>query len=161
MGKPWYPLLVSFLAFADAFVLTLPTDGFLVAAVMANKKRWCTIALVVSLGSTLGAWLLALLFLWQRPWLEAHLPVLSSLGLDSTSFPRAYGDLALFFGAVGPIPMHPFVLLAALSGFSLARIAFWVFVGRLVKYLFLAWVARGLPGFFARILRPALIRFRG
>src|SRR4051812_40346336 len=59
--RSWYPALVAALAALDLFVLVIPTDGLLISAVLSPKRRakWVSAAIWVSLGSTVGAVLLA------------------------------------------------------------------------------------------------------
>lgn len=153
-GRWWYAPLVGALAGIDAFVVVIPTDGLLVSAVMLAPRRWIYTALVVTLGSTLGAVALAGL-------LEVHgLPLLLKIkpGLDQSSvwiwtdlMMDKYGGWALFAVALSPIMQHPAVALAALAGMSLWEIAAFVFVGRAIKYLVISWISTHAPGLLKKL----------
>lgn len=150
----WYAPVIGLLAALDSFIVVVPTDGLLVSASMLAPRRWFYTALVVTLGSTLGAWLLAAL-------LEIHgLPFLLQLspGLDQTSawiwsdqFIDRWGGWALFLVALSPLMQQPAVALAALAGMPLLEIFGLVFVGRVIKYLFLSWVATHAPGLLGKL----------
>lgn len=150
----WYTPAVSLLAALDAFVIVIPTDGLLVGASMAAPRRWVYAALLVTLGSTIGAVVLAAI-------LQIHgLPFLQYLspGVDQTEAWRwsvtlmaDWGGLALFLIALSPIMQQPAVALAALAGMPLLNIFALVFAGRLIKYAFLSWIATHAPGMLTKL----------
>jgi membrane protein YqaA with SNARE-associated domain len=150
----WYAPAIALLAAADAFVIVVPTDGLLVSASMLAPRRWVYHALIVTVGSALGAWALAAI-------LETHgLPFLLHLnpGLEET---RAWvwsdrimdnwGGYALFLISLSPIMQQPAVALAALAGMPLSKIFLLVFAGRVLKYGFLAWISTHAPGLLKRL----------
>jgi membrane protein YqaA with SNARE-associated domain len=53
-GEPWFPLLVGLLHAADTFILIVPNEFFLAAAVLGQPKRWQYCAYVQTLGCTFG-----------------------------------------------------------------------------------------------------------
>ncbi len=57
----WYAPIVGLLAALDSFVVIVPTDGLLVGASVLSPKLWVYNAILVTLGSTLGAVALAAL----------------------------------------------------------------------------------------------------
>jgi membrane protein YqaA with SNARE-associated domain len=150
----WYTPALALLAAADAFVIIIPTDGLLVGASMAKPKRWAYAAVVVTLGSTIGALVLAAV-------LQRHgLPVLQYLnpGIEQTEawawsvkMMADWGRWALFFVAVSPIMQQPAVALAALAGMPLLEVFYLVFSGRLLKYGFLSWLATHAPGMLSKL----------
>lgn len=150
----WYAPLIAFLACIDHFVIIIPTDGLLVSAVMLAPKRWIYTTIVITLGSSLGAWLLAAI-------LETHgLPFLLwiSPGLDQTSVWQwtntlmdQWGGWALFLVAISPLMQHPAVALAAMAYMPLKEIFLIVFAGRLLKYGFLAWLSSHAPQYLSKL----------
>jgi len=150
----WYTPALALLAAADAFVIIIPTDGLLVGASMAKPKRWVYAAVVVTLGSTIGALILAAI-------LQKHgLPFLQYLnpGIDQTEawawsvkMMADWGRWALFFVAISPFMQQPAVALAALAGMPLLEVFYLVFLGRLLKYGFLSWLATHAPAMLSKI----------
>ena len=59
-GHPYFALLVAVLNFADTFVLVMPNDVLLIAAVSARPRAWFGIALLVASFSIFGASLFAM-----------------------------------------------------------------------------------------------------
>lgn len=167
LGRPWYPALVAVLAGADLFLFAVPTDALLISAVAANQRRWWVTALLVAAGSTLGAMLFAYIFLTQQAWLEAQLPMLAAArgGLPGAfSWIQHYAEGTLVFGAVGPLPLHPFLLGAAVTGSSLVKLGLLVFCGRSAKYLAFAGItalAPPLRSYLATTLAIPRRRLRG
>lgn len=157
LGKPWYPLAVAGLAFLDVFLLAIPTDAFLVSAVAVNRKRWWLTALTIALGSAAGALLFTYLAFTQLPWLEQHFPAISAAKSQIPGVMllfKDYASLTVLFGAAGPLPMHPFILGAALYGMPVGEVAILVLAGRAGKYLIFAWCTAYAPaalGYFARL----------
>jgi membrane protein YqaA with SNARE-associated domain len=150
----WYAPVIGLLAALDSFIVVVPTDGLLVSASMLAPRRWFSTALILTFGSTLGAWALAAV-------LETHgLPFLLQLvpGVNET---RAWawtdhmidqwGGIGLFLVALSPIMQHPAVALAALADMPLTKIFLIVFAGRLLKYLFLSWVSSHTPALLGRL----------
>lgn len=150
----WYAPAIALLAAADAFIVIVPTDGLLVSACMLAPRRWIYTTLIVTLGSSLGAWALAAI-------LEVHgLPFLLYLqpGLDQTSgwiwsdqIMDRWGSVALFLVALSPFPQQPAVALSALAGMPLWPLFLLVFGGRVIKYGLLAWIATHTPGLLKRM----------
>jgi membrane protein YqaA with SNARE-associated domain len=150
----WYTPLVALLALADAFVVIIPTDGLLVSACMLNPKRWIYTVLLVTFGSTLGAWALAAI-------LEIHgLPFLLHIapGIEQTTawiwsvkMMNQWGSIALFLVALSPFAQHPAVALSALAGMPLWNIFLLIFAGRLIKYGLWGWISIHAPGLLGRV----------
>jgi len=150
----WYAPLISFLAFIDHFVVFIPTDGLLVSAVMLHPRRWIYTFLCLSVGSSLGALVLAALIEWHG------LPLLLQIspGLDQTgmwswteAFMNQHGIWALFLVAVSPVVQHPAIALAALAKVPLLNIFLVVLAGRLIKYAVISWVASHAPHLVRRL----------
>ena len=141
-----YPYLVAFVGFLDMFFLIVPNDLLLVAGVLAAPKRWYKSAFIVTIGSTLGAWALAFALLAGKS-VILKVPVLehSHWWLDARIYFQHYGAWALFLGAAVPIPVQPFIAAAIFSNFQAAQIAFFVCMGRLVKYFSLGLIASRFP----------------
>lgn len=150
----WYAPAIGLLAFADLFLIVIPTDGLLVSAVMLSPRRWIYAAVVVSIGSSLGAYALAyVIHLHGLPFL-LHL----SPGIDQSSawtwtsqLMSEWGTWGVFLIALSPLMQHPAIALAALAGMPESKIFAVVFAGRILKYLFLSWLATHAPGMLNRL----------
>jgi membrane protein YqaA with SNARE-associated domain len=150
----WYAPAIGLLAAADLFLVVVPTDGLLISAVMLAPRRWIYTAVVVTLGSALGCLLLAHL-------LQVHgMPLLLSIvpGIEQNSawtwtqdLMGRWGTWAVFLIALSPLMQHPAVALAALAGMTLSKLFLVVFAGRIVKYLFLAYMATHAPGVLGKL----------
>lgn len=150
----WYPPLIGALAFADLFLLVIPTDVLLVSAVMLAPRRWFFVGVTVAFGSALGCAALSLV-------LQKHgLPFLLHLspGLEHTAAwawtavkMRDWGSWGVFLVAVSPMPQHPAIALAAISGMAIPPIFLYVFAGRAVKYLLIAWLSSHAPHLLGKL----------
>lgn len=148
----WYAPLIGLIAFLDYFIIIIPTDGLLVSATMLAPKRWWLLALLMAIGSSLGAWTLAAI-------LQVHgLPFLLELspGVDQSALWRwsdrlmdGWGGWAVFLIGASPLMQHPVVALAVLAGMPLEALFAYMFGGRLLKFLVLAWISTHAP----RLLR--------
>jgi membrane protein YqaA with SNARE-associated domain len=153
-GSWWYVPAISLLAFADLFLVVIPTDGLLISSAMLTPRRWVYTATAVALGSSLGA--LALAHVLHTHGLSLLLQI--SPGIDqsqtwawTTQQMGQWGGWALFGIALSPILQHPAVAIAAFAGMPESRIFALVFAGRLLKYLFLAWLATHAPKLLTRL----------
>ncbi|MGE0634700.1 MAG: VTT domain-containing protein, partial [Pseudobdellovibrionaceae bacterium] len=133
----WYAPLIALLALIDHFVIIIPTDGLLVSSVMLNPKRWIANSLIVTLGSSIGALMLAALIqFYGMDFLLMILPSIqqSTIWSWTEHFMDDYGLIVVFCIALSPIMQHPAIALAALAGSSLQSIFVVVFLGRIIKY---------------------------
>jgi membrane protein YqaA with SNARE-associated domain len=163
MQKTWYPIFIATIIGLDIFILAVPNDALLISAVLAQPKRWLRIAIYVSIGSIIGVALFSGILLQYPDLIRATFPGVfeSSVWAQTSVFLQNYGVFALFFGAVGPLPQQPFVVVAALSGVNFSTIIFSVLAGRLLKYIFLAWVASHSPKLLAKLTRKKTIQVSG
>jgi len=146
--RSWYVPFISFLAALDNLVLIIPNDGILVSSTMLTPKRWFYIALAVSIGSTIGAVVLAELVQYHGfPWVLEIYPSIneSTLWLKTVEFFEEYGLLLVFFVALTPIAQQPAVILAGIAHTPILKLASVIFVGRFIKYLILAYLASHAP----------------
>lgn len=152
--KPWYPEFLGLLAALDSFVVVIPTDGLLVTSVAAAPKRWLVLAFWTTLGSTVGAVILAILLQnYGHSVLEVLVP-----GIHNTHawqitdrWVDEYGIWALFMVAALPFIQHPAIALVALAGVSIPKMAVVIFSGRLLKYLIFAYLSTHAPKLLTRI----------
>jgi membrane protein YqaA with SNARE-associated domain len=150
----WYPPFIGLLAALDNLILIIPNDGILISSSMLTPKRWYVLALCVAIGSTIGAvGLAALIEVQGLPWLLDLYP-----GIDQTAtwrmtdeFFHNYGLIVVFVVAVTPVLQQPAVVFASLAGISLYEIATVIFVGRLIKFLVMAYAGSHAPKLLNRM----------
>jgi len=150
----WYAPLIGLLAALDAFILVIPTDGLMIGAVLLCSRRWAQTFIWVALGSTIGAVLFAAIV--QReglPYLLQYLPSIeqNSVWIWSEQFMQKHGLWTVFLVALSPLVQHPAVALAALAELPISNIAVAVFLGRVLKYCLLAWVASHTPHLLTKL----------
>lgn len=150
----WYAPLLGSLAAADSFIIVVPTDGLLVSGVLLAPRRWLYTAVMVALGSTVGAWLLAYaLEIHGLPFLLKIVPEVqqTKAWLWSDQLMDQWGLWALFLVSLSPLMQHPAVALAALAGMPLSEIFFTMLAGRGIKYFALAWVTSHAPNLLGKL----------
>jgi membrane protein YqaA with SNARE-associated domain len=139
VSRPWYPLLVGFLAFLDTFIFIIPTDGLLISSVMSAPRRAVSLAFWTTAGSVLGSVLFAVLIDHGVQFAEVTGPAWVH------GFFEGWGSWALFAVAALPIVHHPVLVLACIAHTPLAQIALAMLGGRVVKYGTYAWVSTHAP----------------
>jgi membrane protein YqaA with SNARE-associated domain len=150
----WYPPLLGFLAALDNLILVIPNDGLLISSSMLTPRKWLSLAISVTIGSTLGALaLIAVVKLQGLPWILAFYPGVdqSDIWLWSLDFFQRYGMLLVFFVALTPIAQQPAVILASLAQSPTQELCFVVFSGRLIKFIFLAYLASHTPRLISKL----------
>lgn len=154
IDRPWYIVAVAFLAMLDLFIMIIPTDGLLVSAVLVKPKKWLGRAIWVSLGSAIGAFLLTVLVQIDSQWVLDNLVeqfVSSGTWEQTEAFVDNYGIFALSLVAISILPQQPVVIIAALAGMQPLQAFVAVLIGRLSKYLVLAWLASHAPGYLKKL----------
>lgn len=150
----WYPPLIGFLAALDNLIVIVPTDGIAISSSMVTPKRWFTIALSISLGSTLGALVLAMLVEHQGlPWILSFYPGIAETKtwILSMRFFDSYGLLLVFVIAITPFMQQPAVILASLASTPIAKLAAVIFAGRFLKYLAMSYLASHAPRLLGKV----------
>lgn len=152
IDRGWFLPVVALSAFLDFFILIIPTDALLVSGVLLRPRRWFFAAVIVAVGSTLGAYLLAWGLQYDPTWLTEHFPRLMASegwkGMDT--FLDRFGFWALALLALGPLPFQPAVILLAVAGTTAEEIALGAFVGRFSKYLLFSYLASHAPKYLER-----------
>ncbi len=150
----WYTSFIGLLAAADNLVVVVPTDGILVSSSMLRPQRWFWFALSIAIGSTLGALVLAgLVEFHGLPWILNYFP-----GIDQTNmwqwtekFFDEYGLIVVFAVAATPLMQQPTLILASLANTPLVKLAIVVFIGRLIKFLIMAYIGSHAPKLLSRL----------
>jgi membrane protein YqaA with SNARE-associated domain len=148
VDRGWYVPLIALLAALDNLIVIVPTDGILVSSAMLRPKKWLSLALAVSLGSTLGGLGLALLVHdLGLPWILNLFPGIqaSESWILTEKFFNEYGLIVVFAIAMSPLAQQPTVILASLANTPLMTLGIVVFSGRLTKYLLMSYIATHAP----------------
>lgn len=149
-----YPIVVGLLAALSAGTGLHPFGPVLVAAIIIAPRRGLWIYLASCLGAVAGVLVLAeMVELYGHPVIDELFPGLDQRSdwLRYTHWISRYGWIALMAFAALPIPQMPVLLLSALSQISLAKIAFAVLIGKLVKYgIYVVVTLAALKGIEAR-----------
>jgi membrane protein YqaA with SNARE-associated domain len=152
--KFWYAPLVSFLAFVDNFLIIVPTDSILISSTMLAPKKWMRFALFMGIGSSVGALLLA--FMVELKGTEIILSFFPKINQTfawevSEIFLKKYGLFFVFLIGISPLMQQPAIILAALASPSLISLGIAIFSGRLLKFIFLAYLASHAPKYLANL----------
>ena len=153
-NQPWYPFLLGFFAFIDNIIIIIPIDGLLVSSIILRAKRWLSFSLANTIGSSLGALLLAYLVeIHGLPKIIEYFPNLTHGWVWQTTenFFVKYGLIVVFVVAAAPIFQHPAIILAALANISLYHIFVTVLVGRLIKYLIMGYISSHAPRLLSKL----------
>lgn len=153
-NRIWYPPFIGALAALDNFIIVIPNDGILISSSMLTPKRWIFLALCVAIGSALGALSLAwAVELYGLPWISERFPGIVGTDYWGTTerFFLEYGLILVFFVAVTPLMQQPVVILAALANTPLMELGAIMFLGRLIKFLLMAYLGSHAPGYLKKM----------
>jgi len=151
--RPWYAPLIAGLSAIDNFIVIIPNDGILISSAMLVPRRWVLFAVAITIGSTIGGLSLAALVEYQGlPWVEATFPALvSSVTWQWTDhFFDEYGLVVVFIVGLAPVAQQPAVVLAALAGTPLAELTAAIGLGRLFKFMAMAYLGSHAPRVLGR-----------
>ena len=150
----WYAPLIGILAILDNIIVVIPNDGILIASAMLIPKRWVLFAFSVAIGSSIGAVVLALLVEHQGgPWVMELFPGIdkSQIWIWTKEFFEKYGLIVVFVVGLSPILQQPVIIIAALASTPLYKLAAVIFLGRLIKYLLMAYLGSHSPRLLKKI----------
>ncbi len=154
VDRVWYGPLIGLLALLDNFIVVIPNDGILISSSMLVPKRWLIFAVCIAIGSAIGGTLLAAIVEQYGMQVILHYFV----GIDQTQswaltqeFFLKYGLLVVFVVAVTPFVQQPAVILAALANTPLISLFAVIFVGRLIKFLIMAYVGSHAPKLLSKL----------
>jgi len=150
----WYAPILALLAILDNVLLIIPCDGIMLASTVLQPRRWSIFTIFVTIGSTLGAFALCLAVEHQGlPWV-----LKTFVGIDKTfawiwteKFFSHYGLIIVFLICASPIMQQPVIILATLSKTPLTLLISIIFIGKLIKYLFLGYIASNSPKYLTKL----------
>ena len=152
--RVWYPPFIAILALLDNFIVIIPNDGILISSAMLKPKRWIVFAVAVAIGSAVGA--VALAALVEFKGLEYILNIYPGLTKTSSwvwsdNFFKTYGLVVVFLVAVTPFVQQPAIILASLAQVPIVELAAAIFIGRLIKFLIMAYVGARAPDLLSKL----------
>jgi len=147
INRPWYFPLLSGLVALDIFIGVVPSDGLFVSTILVHPKEWFKAAIWTAGGSAFGAFLLMFLVGWDVEWVKSFFPYLfnSTVWVSFEHWIIDYGSWATFLIALTPMPQAPVLVLAALSKVPVIDGSLAFFLGRVLKYILLGWIASHSP----------------
>jgi membrane protein YqaA with SNARE-associated domain len=154
IDRIWYPSLLGFLAAIDLFVVFIPTDGLLISSTLLRPKRWIQFAVPTALGSTIGAFVLILITNHLGvPFLIQTFPGLTenTFWQWSLNFFKDHGLIVIFIIAATPVAQQPAVLFASIAETPLKYFIGIYFVGRILKYLLMAYISSHAPQLISKM----------
>jgi membrane protein YqaA with SNARE-associated domain len=148
IDRVWYLPMLSLLAFLDNFLVVIPTDGILISSSMLKPSKWFYFGTFIAVGSAIGV--LGLSFLVQYygiEIIESLFPNIQASGpwIKAQKWFDMYGLWLLFFVAITPLTQQPAIILAVLAGVPIYKIVAIEFVGRWLKFLFMAYIGSHAP----------------
>lgn len=135
--QSWYAPLIALFAVIDAFLFAIPLEGLIVPQVLVNPKRWFVSSVWITLGSAVGAVLLAWLAWTQgEAFVIIHFPdaLNSSFWKESQESFQHNAFWILFSVAVMPLPHQPAIAFAGLIHVPFSTVFFAIGIARLIKY---------------------------
>mmetsp|Transcript_18303 Transcript_18303/g.29776 ORF Transcript_18303/g.29776 Transcript_18303/m.29776 type:complete len:180 (+) Transcript_18303:46-585(+) len=147
-GSLWFPVLVALLHAADTFILFVPNDPLMIAAVAAKPSRWALVAFLQTAGCALGCVCFCAVALNDPQGLKERYPsVFESESWQTTEHVfQVYGVAsAVVLGSV--LPIHPSLFVGVMSGLPLLHLVLAICAGRLVRNLLFCFLAGKAPGF--------------
>jgi membrane protein YqaA with SNARE-associated domain len=133
--------------------MTIPFGSILGVAVLIAPRRWKAIAVLSSLGSSLGAVVIYLGFhhLGWAQFIEAYPDVAASKAWrDGTRWVSANGVYAIFAIAALPLPQTPALMFAGITRLPVAEVWLAVLLGKLFKYGVYAALVASFPRYFMK-----------
>lgn len=154
IDQSWYGPFIAFLAAVDFFVIIVPTDGLAISSTLLRPKKWFSVAIWISIGSTVGAFLLAtlvenfgadLIYHWFPSMTE------SQSWQWTQEFFVKYGIWVVAGIGATPLMQHPSIILAALANKNLTLIAGAYFCGRIFKFTIMGYISSHMPKLIRKI----------
>lgn len=142
-GSPSFAAAVFIVALLATISMSVPFASLLVTAVMLAPGRWLSAAVWASLGAALGGLVLYLVFhhLGWKQLVTAYPEVVrSSAWRDATHWLTHYGVISLLGIAALPLPLTPALMFAAISRLPILEVIAALWLGKLFKYVFYAWL---------------------
>ena len=150
---PAYPALVGAIALGLTVSMSVPFGGVLAVAVLLAATRWRAIVLCSSLGSSIGALVIYLMFhhLGWSQFIAAYPEIAkSNAWRDAARWIEQYGSFALFAISALPLPQTPALIFAGIYRMPVPEVWLAMFLGKLIKYGIYGRIVYAFPERYAR-----------
>lgn len=140
-------LMLLFAVF-ESIIIPIPVDPLLVATVLARPAKWIRLSLGCTLASVIGGgigWALGGLLGVGIDQILAALPA-AIAAVEKFEAVQAgfveFGILLVFIGAFTPLPYKVIAVSAGIAGFALLPFLMISFIGRGIRFMIIAGIAR-------------------
>lgn len=132
----------------ESIIIPIPADPLLVATVLAQPKRWRQLALGCTLASVIGGVVGWALGKFLSPYLHEWLAMLPETLAAPAAFDvvevgfAKFGIFLVFLGAFSPLPYKVIAVSAGIGGFGLLPFILTSFIGRGLRFVVVAGIAK-------------------
>ena len=136
-------LILCLWAFTEAFIFPIPPDPFLIALIVANKKKFIWYCMLCSGFSVLGGitgYYIGFLF-WDE--IGVHITEFMALTDQINSFKELYnanGSLAVFIAGVSPIPYKLVTIISGISSMNFFYFCFFSMLSRGLRFFLIGFL---------------------
>jgi membrane protein YqaA with SNARE-associated domain len=140
-------LMLLFAVF-ESIIIPIPVDPLLVATVLARPAKWIRLSLGCTLASVIGGgigWALGGLLGVGIDQILATLPAAIAAAEKFEAVQAGFvefGILLVFIGAFTPLPYKVIAVSAGIAGFALLPFLMISFIGRGIRFMIIAGIAR-------------------
>jgi membrane protein YqaA with SNARE-associated domain len=140
--------LMLLFAVLESIIIPIPVDPLLVATVLARPAKWIRLSLGCTLASVIGGgigWALGGLLGVGIDQILAALPAAIAAAEKFEAVQAGFvefGILLVFIGAFTPLPYKVIAVSAGIAGFALLPFLMISFIGRGIRFLIIAGIAR-------------------
>lgn len=140
--------LMLLFAVLESIIIPIPVDPLLVATVLARPAKWIRLSLGCTLASVIGGgigWALGGLLGVGIDQILAALPATIAAAEKFEAVQAGFvefGILLVFIGAFTPLPYKVIAVSAGIAGFALLPFLMISFIGRGIRFMIIAGIAR-------------------
>jgi membrane protein YqaA with SNARE-associated domain len=140
--------LMLLFAVLESIIIPIPVDPLLVATVLARPAKWIRLSLGCTLASVIGGgigWALGGLLGVGIDQILAALPAAIAAAEKFEAVQAGFvefGILLVFIGAFTPLPYKVIAVSAGIAGFALLPFLMISFIGRGIRFMIIAGIAR-------------------
>ena len=136
-------LILCIWAFTEAFIFPIPPDPFLIALIVANKKKFILYSFLCTIFSVLGGitgYYIGFIF-WDE--IGVHITEYLALTDQINNFKDLYnanGSLAVFIAGVSPIPYKLVTIISGISSMNFFYFCFFSILSRGLRFFLIGFL---------------------